>query len=114
VSGPRIGPHSLDAVLRITKKLQDDLHAEVTAVDADPRATTIYLSVPRADVGDLRRTQRQRWVSLVIRTVRIRRDHTSDIEVRISRQRAHLAESRRRVAANQETLQRLAKAAEPV
>jgi hypothetical protein len=114
VNGPRIGSSSLDAALRITKQLQADLHAEVTAVDADPAATTIYLSVPHADEGELLRMRRERWNALVIRNVRLRREHTSVIALRVGRQRAHLGESRALVTANQGALQRRAKAAELV
>ena len=111
--GPQLGPHSLDAALEITRHLQRDLHAELTAVDSDPGTTTIYLSVPRVAVGEIIRKRRERWVSVVNQSVRRRRDFTSGVELRVSRQRAHLGESRRLAAMIEGVLQDRARAVQP-
>lgn len=92
--GPRLGPHSLDAALEIAKRLQLDLQAELTAVDTDPGATTIFLSVPPTAVGDLIRRRRARWMSLMDESVRRRKGFVADVESRLSERRVGLGASR--------------------
>lgn len=111
--GLQLGPHSLDAALLITKHLQRDLRAELTAVDSDPGATTIHLSVPRVAVRGLLRKRRERWASHVDESVRRRKAYTSGVELRVSRQRAHLGESRSLAAAVEGVLNDRAEAAQP-
>ena len=111
--GPLLGRHSLDAALEITRHLQHDLLAELTAVDSDPGATTIYLSVPRVAVRGLLRKRRERWVSQMDENVRRRKAYAAGVEQRVSRQWAHLGESRSLAAAVEGALQDRAKAAQP-
>jgi hypothetical protein len=88
VTTVRLGRHSLELALEVTKSLQRHANAQVLDVDSDGRSTVIFLEIPADGVSELRRLRRSSWISFVAENVRRRRAILTGIEQRVTRVRA--------------------------
>jgi hypothetical protein len=85
VTEVRLGRHSLDLALEVTKSLQRHANAQVLDVDSDARSTVILLEIPADGVSELHRLRVRGWISFVDENVRRRREILIRIEQLVTR-----------------------------